>query len=83
MRLDRSEPGEGAVLYFGDQKGSRFIGVGLGFSGWESTPRGWWRFMHPYIHFGRPYSDGKGSRIYSALMPHPEDQLEPAEEPTK
>lgn len=63
MRLDR-ERGEGTVLYFGDRPGQRFIGVGLGFSGWESTRTGWWRFMHPYVHFGRLYSD-RGQRTYS------------------
>jgi hypothetical protein len=65
MRLDR-EPGEGIVVYFGEKPGQRYIGVGLGFSGYEWTKGGrWcWRFTHPYILFGRLYSGRKG-RMYS------------------
>lgn len=67
MRLDRSEPGEGVVLYFGEEPESRFIGVGLGFSGWEHRPGRLWsncRFMNPYVHFGRLFSD-RPARIYT------------------
>lgn len=63
MRLDR-ERGEGICLYFGEKPGVRFVGAGLGFSGWESRPGGHWcRFMHPYVHIGRLFSDGKGRRV--------------------
>jgi len=54
-RLDR-EPGEGVVLYLG----RRFVGVGLGFSGYEINGRWSWRFMYPYVHFGRLFSDSRG-----------------------
>jgi hypothetical protein len=62
VRLDR-EPGEGVVLYFGERPGRRFVGMGLGFSGWEMNARGCWRFMHPYIHFGRLFSDAPARRF--------------------
>jgi hypothetical protein len=63
MRLDRSEPGEGIVFYSGEKKGDWFVAVGLGFSGWEiGGGRNSWRFMHPYVHFGRLFSDSLGRR---------------------
>lgn len=62
MRIDHSEPGEGVVFYSGEKKGDWFVGVGLGFSGWELKPRRTYRFMHPYVHFGRLFSDSLGRR---------------------
>ena len=65
MRLDHSEPGEGIVLYFGEKPGSLFVSVGLGFSGYELTPRRTYRFMHPYLNVGRILDPRSFGRSYS------------------
>lgn len=63
MRLDR-ERGEGACLYFGERPGSRFVGVGLGMSGY----RGRWRFYNPTVHFGRLFSDDRGRTFTTEIV---------------
>jgi len=64
MRIDY-EPGEGIVLYTGEKRGSLFISAGLGFSGYEMTPRGTYRFMNPYIGYGRTFDPRSFGRSYS------------------
>lgn len=54
MRLCRGE-GEGVTLYVSEKPRSLFITAGLGFSGYELTPRRFYRFMHPYIGYGRTF----------------------------
>ena len=64
MRLDR-ERGEGVVFYSGEKKGDWFVGAGLGFSGYELGARRSYRFMNPYVHFGRLFFDGKSSHTFT------------------
>jgi hypothetical protein len=72
MRIDCSEPGEGVVLYTGDSRNAPFVGVGMGFDGWQSSRKmpGGWRFFHPYVHTGRLFTDTSGRRYdFKLLIP--------------
>lgn len=60
MRIDRSEPGEGTVLYSGEKQGDWFLGIDLrGLSGWQSSRwmPGGWSFFNPTVHFGHLFED--------------------------
>jgi hypothetical protein len=54
----------GAVLYFGQYRGARFVSIDLrGFSGWSSSRwlPGGWEFFNPTLHVGRLYMDASRS----------------------
>lgn len=64
MRIVRGES-EGVTFYSGEKRGSLFITAGLGFSGYSQRAGRWYRFMNPYVGYGRTFDPKSFGRSYS------------------